>query len=243
MEKVYASAKSESIEALFSRWVITGPSLRYSRLEAGLAEARLDALKLQLQPHFLFNTLHAISSLMHKDVDAADRMIARLSELLRGAIEKVGVQEVTLREELEFLSGYLEIEQTRFHDRLSIKQDIDPGALDARVPNLMLQPLVENAIRHGIEPKTGPGTITIRCVRDNGVLIFNIIDDGPGIAGGRTGTIREGVGLSNTRSRLEHLYGDAHKLELVNTESGGVDVRLEIPYRLHSSGYDGQSPK
>ncbi|MCZ6767133.1 MAG: histidine kinase [bacterium] len=204
--------------------------LRTSRLESSLAEARLDSLKLQLQPHFLFNTLHAISSLMHKDVDAADQMIARLSELLRGAIENVGVQEVALKEELEFLNGYLEIERTRFHDRLSIEQDIDPEALDARVPNLMLQPLVENAIRHGIEPKTGPGTIKIRCALHNGALVVNITDDGPGLDGG----IREGVGLTNTRSRLEHLYGDAYRLEVVNGVSGGVDLTLEIPYRRHS---------
>ena len=210
--------------------------LRTSRLEASLAEARLDALKLQLQPHFLFNTLHAISSLMHKDVDAADRMISRLSELLRGAIEKVGVREVTLKEELEFLSGYLEIERTRFHDRLSIKQEIDPAMLDASVPNLMLQPLVENAVRHGIEPKTGPGEIFIRCSKRNSVLVVNINDDGPGLDSAHDGRSREGVGLSNTRSRLEQLYGDAYRLELVNGASGGVALTLEIPYRRHSGG-------
>lgn len=207
--------------------------LRTSRLEASLAEARLDALKLQLQPHFLFNTLHAISSLMHKDVEAADRMITRLGELLRGAIEKVGVQEVPLKEELEFLEGYLEIEQTRFHDRLVIKQEIDPSVLDARVPNLMLQPLVENAIRHGIEPKTGPGQITIRCARQNSTLVVNIKDDGPGLDGERSRQ-HKGVGLINTRSRLDQLYGDAYRLALVNGVAGGADLTLEIPYQPYS---------
>lgn len=212
--------------------------LRASRLEASLAAARLDSLKLQLQPHFLFNTLHAISALMRQDIDAADRMIARLSELLRGAIENVGVQEVSLEEELEFLSGYLEIEQTRFHDRLSVHQEIDPATLQARVPNLMLQPLVENAIRHGIEPKPGPGTITIRSTKSNGALVVTIEDNGAGLNGDPADSTREGIGLANTRSRLKHLYGDAYRLDLVNGAAGGVDLTLEIPYRQHNEEAD-----
>ncbi len=213
--------------------------IKASRLETHLAQARLDALKLQLQPHFLFNTLHAISSLMHKDVDAADRMMARLSDLLRQAIENVGVQEVPLKEELEFLAGYLEIEQTRFHDRLSIRQTIDPETLDARVPNLILQPLVENAIRHGIEPCSGPGEVAIECKRENGMLRIDIRDNGPGLAQARDRR-REGVGIRNTRSRLEQLYGDEFRFDLTNGANGGFEVTLQIPYRVGAGETGGE---
>ena len=131
--------------------------LRNSQLATRLAQAQLQVLKMQIQPHFLFNTLHAISTLMHKDVESADRMIAQLSDLLRLTLESDGVQEVSLKQELEFLESYLEIEKTRFQDRLTIETKIAPETLDAQVPNLILQPLVENAVRHGIEPRSAPG--------------------------------------------------------------------------------------
>jgi two-component system, LytTR family, sensor kinase len=204
--------------------------LKASRLETQLAEAQLQALKMQLHPHFLFNTLHAISALVHKDVEAADRMIARLSDLLRITLDSVGVQEISLKQELEFLTRYLEIEQTRFQDRLSVDIDIDPDALDARVPNLILQPLVENAIRHGVATRSAAGRIRVRARRDEHVLRLEVSDDGPGLS---NGLVKEGVGLANTRARLEQLYGSAHRLDFTNAEGGGLTVDLAIPFRAH----------
>src|SRR5258708_24064647 len=154
---------------------------------------------MQLQPHFLFNTLHAISTLMHRDVEAADRMLARLSDLLRLTLENVGVQEVTVKQEREFLEGYVEIEQPRFQDRLSVKMNIDGDVLDAAIPNLILQPLVENAVRHGIAPRAAAGHIDISASRQNGMLLIQISDDGPGLPKNGSASAKQGVGLSNTR--------------------------------------------
>jgi LytS/YehU family sensor histidine kinase len=204
--------------------------LRASELERHLAQARLQALQMQLNPHFLFNTLHAISSLMHKDVEAADRMIARLSDLLRYALESTDEQEVPLRQELAFLDRYLEIEQTRFGDRLLIRKQVDPGALDVRVPNLVLQPLLENAIRHGIEPHARRGEICLSARRTDRVLHLEVQDNGAGLAAGN-GCPEEGVGLSNTRARLSELYGDEYRFEFKNAPEGGLIVHLAIPCR------------
>lgn len=203
--------------------------LRASELEKRLVQAKLQALQMQLNPHFLFNTLHSISSLMHKDVEAADRMIARLSDLLRAALEGAETQEVTLRQELELLQLYLSIEQIRFGSRLTVKMNIAPDTLQAQVPNLILQPLVENAIRHGIEPRARPGCIELLAHRQDGTLALVVSDDGGGL--GENGTIKEGVGLSNTRARLRELYGATHRFELVRGQSGGVRVELSIPFR------------
>lgn len=203
--------------------------LKSSQLEARLAQSQLQSLRMQLQPHFLFNTLHAISALMHRDVEAADRMIARLSDLLRVSLEKVGVQEVPLKEEIEFLERYLEIEQTRFQDRLTVRVEIDPGALDASVPNLLLQPLVENAIRHGIAPRSTPGEVEIRAARDNGRLRLEVRDNGPGI---RQEGFKEGIGLRNTRARLEQLYGDNYRFDMQPAGDTGLCITLEIPFRI-----------
>lgn len=208
--------------------------LRVSRMETQLAQAQLDALRMQLHPHFLFNTLNAISALMHRDVMAADTMLARLSDFLRMTLESSGAAEVPLRQELEFLRHYLYIEQTRFADRLQVEIDVDRDTLDASVPNLILQPLVENAIRHGIAPTPGAGRIEVSAHRENGSLLLEVRDDGPGPPPG--GTLREGVGLSNTRSRILHLYGGASKLELAGAARGGTAVRLVIPYRPAASG-------
>jgi two-component sensor histidine kinase len=212
--------------------------LHASELQRHLVQARLQALQMQLNPHFLFNTLHAISALMHKDVEAADSMIARLSELLRYALESTSAQEVPLRQELDFLERYIEIEQTRFGDRLLVQKSIDPAALEVRVPNLILQPLVENAIRHGIEPHVRRGEITLWARRQDGALHLEVRDNGAGLVNGN-GSPEEGVGLSNTRARLAELYGDQYQFEFRNGEHGGLIVHLSIPCRIDASGPPG----
>jgi len=203
--------------------------LRISRMETQLATAQLQALRMQLHPHFLFNTLNAVSALMHRDVAAAETMLARLSDFLRITLETGGQLEVPLRQEIEFLEHYLFIEQTRFADRLKVRIDVDRDTLDASVPNLILQPLVENAIRHGIAPSADAGHIEVAAHRRNGSLLLEVRDDGPGLP--RGGVVREGVGLSNTRARIRHLYGASSSLDLLPQESGGTNVRLVIPYR------------
>lgn len=203
--------------------------LRSSQLETRLVEARLQTLQRQLQPHFLFNTLNTISALMHRDVEAADAMIARLSDLLRISLRMVGVQEVTLKEELDFLSKYLEIEQTRFRDRLTVMFEIQPDTLDALVPNLILQPLVENAIKHGIGPRPAPGTIAIRARQAGSMLELEVQDNGVGMSAARLSDFNRGVGLSNTRSRLDHLYGSLHRFEFRQPAEGGLLVSIAVP--------------
>jgi two-component system LytT family sensor kinase len=204
--------------------------LRTAELEKNLVQAKLQALQMQLNPHFLFNSLHSISALMHQNVEAADRMIARLGDLLRAALAGSETQEVTLRDELEFIRRFLEIEQIRFGDRLAFKAEVPADSLDALVPNLILQPLVENAIRHGIEPRARPGRIGVRAQRADGQLILEVSDNGDGMAAGKP--IVEGVGLSNTRARLRTLYGDAHGFESQPAPGGGFLVRLTIPIRI-----------
>jgi len=201
--------------------------VRAVELEKRLTEARLQALQMQLNPHFLFNTLHAISSLMHQDVEAADRMLVRLSDLLRHALESTNTQEVTLREELDFLSRYAEIEQTRFGDRLKIEMNIASETLDALVPNLVLQPLLENAIRHGIEPHARAGRIQVSARRDGDSLKLEVRDNGGGLVNGE---VAEGVGLSNTRARLQQLYSERQSFRLSNAANGGVAVSVTLPF-------------
>lgn len=205
--------------------------LRASRLETQLAQAQLTVLRMQLDPHFLFNTLHAISSLMHEDVEAADEVVARLSDLLRMSLENVHQNEVTLQREMEFLEGYLAIQQTRFRDRLTVRLEIDPGSLDALVPSMILQPLVENAVTHGVASRLGSGEIMVRSRRQDGVLRLEVRDNGPGPRGAGE-RISQGVGISNTRARLTQLYGAAHHFELVEASGGGTLVKLELPLRL-----------
>lgn len=217
--------------------------LRTSQLEAQLAQANLQVLKMQLQPHFLFNTLHAISSLMHRDVEAADRMMTRLGDLLRLTLESSGVQEVPLKSELEFLDRYLEIEQTRFRDRLTVERKIDANVLDASVPNLILQPLVENAIRHGIEPFARKGCIEIRAEASNGTLQVLIRDDGQGCPESQQAVLAERVGLSNTRARLQQLYADQFKFEIGNRKLRGFEVKLTIPFVRYSNSDVASNPK
>lgn len=204
-------------------------TLRASQLETRLVEAQLQSLQRQLQPHFLFNTLNTISALMHRDVDAADNMIAKLSDLLRLSLETVGVQEVTLKQELDFLAKYLEIEQTRFRDRLTVKFDVEPQTLDVLVPNLILQPLVENAIKHGVGPKPTPGQVVITAHRTASTLEMEVRDNGVGLSDARLSDFNRGVGLANTRSRLQHLYGSAHRFEFRQPSGGGLSVIIAIP--------------
>jgi sensor histidine kinase YesM len=205
--------------------------LRASQLEARLAQAQLEVLKMQLHPHFLFNTLHAISALIPKDTEAADKMISRLSDLLRLTLENSNSQEVPLREELEFLKIYMDIEQTRFRDRLKINLNIRPETLDALVPNLILQPLVENAVRHGIAPRKEGGKIEIRSMLVDKRLSIQVVDDGAGITEDSDSLMRKGFGLSNTRERLNQLYGDKHSFNLTNADEGGAIVTIDIPFR------------
>ena len=205
-----------------------------SALATELVRTRLEVLRMQLNPHFLFNTLHTISALMHESPEDADRIMARLSELLRVSLEQSDTQEVPLRQELSFLERYLEIEQTRFQERLAVERQIEPGLENALVPSLILQPLVENAIRHGVEPREDAGRVKIAARRLDGMLELKVSDNGPGLPEAEAAPRREGVGLSNTRSRLSHLYGANHRFELTPASGGGLEVRLLIPCRTEA---------
>jgi two-component system LytT family sensor kinase len=208
--------------------------LKASQLETQLALAQLQMLRMQLHPHFLFNTLNAISALLHKDAEQADIMIARLGELLRTTLESAGAQQIPLRQELEFIQPYLEIEKARLGDRLQVRIDVDPEVMDAAVPNFVLQPLVENAIRHGIAPFSQVGRLDIRACQEDGMLRLEVQDSGPGLsseqqAREKTGAFRAGVGIANTRARLQQLYGRHHGFEMKNGTSQGLTVTLLIP--------------
>jgi sensor histidine kinase YesM len=204
--------------------------LESAQLETQLTRAQLDALKMQLHPHFLFNTLNSISVLMQEDVAAANQMLVRLSDLLRLALKNTDAQEVPLKQELDFLRSYLEIEQTRFQDRLQVKIQVDAETLDACVPNLILQPLVENCIRHAVSPKAEASTIEICAARLNGHLELVVRDDGAGLPESNGNT--KGIGLANTRTRLEKLYGSNHEFELAPATGGGLQVTISIPFQL-----------
>ena len=205
-------------------------SLYATRLQEQLTRAQLDALRAQLQPHFLFNALNSISALVREDPEAADQMIEQLSDFLRGVVENGGAPEVELGEELTLLDRYLSIQRTRYHDRLDTRVTAAPGTLDALVPNLILQPLVENAIRHGLEQHAEKGSIRIHADQEEDVLTIRIEDDGPGPsrASQNPGTR---VGLANARARLQQLYGSAGMLTLEQAPSGGAIVILRLPYR------------
>jgi signal transduction histidine kinase len=200
--------------------------LRASQLEARLAETRLQLLRMQLQPHFLFNTLNTISELVHHDPETADRMISGLSQLLRETLRSGDQPQVSLRRELELLDFYIDIQRTRFGDRLQVTIDAGEDGLAAAVPSLLLQPLVENSIRHGLA-RTGSGRIDIRARRDGSQLRLQVQDDGKGMAGAE----REGIGLGNTRARLETLFGASFTLDVTSVAGGGTLVSVAIPYR------------
>jgi two-component system, LytTR family, sensor kinase len=196
------------------------------QLEARLAEARLQLLNVQLQPHFLFNALNTIAELVHEDPETADRMIAALSALLRRTLELGATQTIPLRAEVELLDSYLEIQKARFGDRLQVTVRVAEDAQAVQVPVLLLQPLVENAIRHGLSRHREAGRIAVAARREGGSLVVEVTDDGPGAS---LDELREGVGLGNTRARLQALYGDRHRLELANVPGGGARVTLSVP--------------
>ena len=208
---------------LYRRW--RERELSASRLAARLAEARLAALSAQLQPHFLFNTLAAIQSLLHDDPETADRMISHLGDLLRARLRAADAQEVPLSQELDMLAPYLEIQRARHAERLAVKIDVPDELRGTRVPTLLLQPLVENAIRHGLAPRAAPGHLEIVAARENGALVLEVRDDGIG-AGGAP---EEGVGLRNTRLRLAELYGARGHLVLAPRDGGGTVARVSLP--------------
>jgi two-component system, LytTR family, sensor kinase len=204
-----------------------------ARLTSQLAQAQLQALKMQIHPHFLFNTLNSIAALLHKDVEAADRMIARLGDFLRLTLKSSDAQTVDFEQELEFLKCYLDIEHIRFQDRLTVEMDIDPHALKATVPNLILQPIVENAVRHGVARQTSHGHITIRARREGERLIMTVADNGPGLKAQSNGS---GIGISNTRARLEQFYGSDFSFQIANSTERGASVTLDVPAFVRIEG-------
>ena len=200
--------------------------LAASRLQTQLVKAELGALKMQLQPHFLFNTMNAIAALLKPNPDAAENMVLQLADFLRLTLASTGRAEVTLREELDFLERYLAIEKTRFGSRLSTRFRIRSDVLDARVPNLLLQPLVENAIRHGIAKSAEARHLEVSATREDGRLLLRVWDDGPGLG---PGPAREGIGLSNTRERLRHLFGEDFSVSYANAPGGGFAITIAFP--------------
>ena len=205
--------------------------LKAAQLEARLIETELKSLREQLRPHFLFNTMNTISVLVREGKnDEAVTLIARLSTLLRMSLDNTRVQEVTVRQEMDFLERYIDIQRVRFSDRLSVEVAIEPAAMEARIPNLLLQPLVENAILHGIAPKSGPGRVTVSGRVAGGQLHLEVSDDGPGLGDGSK-RAKEGVGLTNTRERLAKIYGSHGQLTLRSEAGRGVAVQIILPCR------------
>jgi two-component system, LytTR family, sensor kinase len=204
--------------------------LHSAKLEMQLARAHLQSLKSHLQPHFLFNTMHSISALMLIDVNAADKMMTRLSDLLRMSLESSGIQITSLRRELEFVTGYLEIEKVRFAERLEVTLDIAPETLDAEVPSLLLQPLLENAIRHGISRRSSGGRVWIATIREGNDLCLRVKDNGPGLVKYADSLHRTGFGLRATRERLQTLYGKTQEFE-IDGGPNGVEVSVRFPFR------------
>jgi two-component system, LytTR family, sensor kinase len=244
-----ASVLSMSFTGVLTYWLVAGlyqsvhfyqaameRQTRAAQLETQLSHAELQNLKSQLHPHFLFNSLHTIGVLMQENVDAASHLLVCLGDLLRMALER-RENETTLQSELEFVGKYLEIEQTRFHDRLKVQVNVPPDLLGVYVPSLALQPLVENAIKHGISAESGAGQLEITAQRYNGRVRFCIRDDGPGPPPGSH--LRFGVGLTNVQSRLKQLYGDESSLELTGGDGRGCEATITIPLR---SSHEDQSP-
>jgi two-component system, LytTR family, sensor kinase len=200
---------------------------RATKLQAELATAQLEILKAQIHPHFLFNTLNSISALMQEDVQAADDMLADLSFMLRASLEASVNQEIDLESEIDLLSTYLRIQKRRFEDRLNVKVSVESETLEAKVPCLLLQPFVENSIRHGIAPKARAGKVEISAARKEDWLMLQVGDDGVGFPA----DFKEGIGVSNTRARLKHLYGENQSIDLTNKKGGGAVVTVKLPFK------------
>lgn len=212
--------------------------LREANLETRLMEAQLQTLQRQLHPHFLFNTLNAISTLMHRDVQAADRTLVQLSGLLRVTLDSIARPQIRLSEELDFLDKFVQIEQTRLGDRLSVTFDVDADTLDALVPALILQPLVENAIKYGVAPHGHAGVVSVNGHLEGELLVLEVTDDGPGPSEPALAALSTGIGLSNTRARLSHQYGARHRFEF-KRHQGGFTVVVAFPFRTvaaHTTG-------
>jgi two-component system, LytTR family, sensor kinase len=206
--------------------------LAAAELQTKLAQAQLENLRLQLQPHFLFNTLNTISSLMYEDVRAADAMLTQLSELLRLTLRVSRTHEIPLAEELQITSVYLEVMQKRFENKIRVTYAIAPELNDSLVPQLILQPLLENSLRHGMKPGDAGMDISIAANRDNGSLVLKVTDTGVGLGGvDSTSVFGRGVGLSNIRDRLAQLYGAAQEFHIDNRSAGGAEVTVRVPYR------------
>ena len=202
-----------------------------ARLETALVQTEIKLFKAELDPHFLFNALNTISSLVHRDPEAADRMICRLSDFLRRSFATSGSQEVTLQEELEHLRSYMDVQMVRFRGRLDLEVDVPAELLGCRVPNLLLQPLVENVVKHAVSATLRPVRATVRASRREDELLLEIADDGPGVVPA-SGPAREGIGLANTRGRLQKLYEGAHRLTLEARPGGGTRVLVALPHRV-----------
>jgi two-component system, LytTR family, sensor kinase len=220
-----------AVHALLYYQNFRASELAQSSLKAQLAQAQLRALKMQLHPHFLFNTLHSISSLVLEEPAKANSMIARLGDFLRLTLENSDQQMVTLKEEAEFLRCYLDIEQVRFGDRLTVAFELEPQTLSAQVPHLILQPVVENAIQHAIAPRAAQGRINIEAKRVNSLLRLAVSDNGPGMLSNGNLPAKKGVGLSNVHTRLHQIFGSDFRFELSNAEDGGLTLVMEIPFQ------------
>ena len=224
------------ITALDGQEILRSRQTRESQLEAQLALAQFHALRAQLHPHFLFNALNAVSSLIHNDPKRADTLLSRISELLRTAIATASQAEIPLADEMEFNTRYLDVERLRYGDRLDVHIEMARETFDALVPNMLLQPLIENAVRHGVAPHAGSGRVDVKAIRQGERLCISVRDTGTGFdaeANPDSELIltHTGVGLSNTRARLRKLYGDAQELLLLNVE-GGFEVRVTVPFHV-----------
>jgi two-component system, LytTR family, sensor kinase len=231
IDLIIASLIVVAVHAILYYQNFRASELAQSSLKTQLAQAQLKALKMQLHPHFLFNTLHSISSLVLEDPQKANSMIARLGDFLRLTLENSNQQLVSLKEEAEFVRCYLEIEQVRFGDRLTLAFELEPQTLSAQVPHLILQPVVENAIQHAIAPRATQGHIKIAAKRLNSSLRLEVRDNGPGMASNSDVHGTERVGLSNVRARLHQIYGSDFRFELINAGGEGLTVVMEIPFQ------------
>lgn len=220
------------VSALAYQRQLRARELDSARLETALAQTEIKLLKAELDPHFVFNALHTISGLVHRDPAAADRMISRLSDFLRLSLSSTGAQEVTLEQELEHLRAYMEVQMVRFRGRLALEVDVPTELLSCLVPNLLLQPLIENVVKHAVAIGLRPVHAAVSARRHEAELVLEIADDGPGLAAASAAGRREGIGLANTRARLFKLYGSEHRLLLEDRATGGTRVEVAVPWKL-----------